>query len=295
MTSASELFQTRRSRVGRTTATTDLGFDSSSDLNTLHHHNRRHHGVFSLNHHRRHDLDGCDLLRRFPPARHLGSRVSLSEHDSIQLDQGTSQYSSGNSINSETSSSMTNRPRSTRSDRLPGAVLLARERLLQRLRGVSLSENRRSGRDPLSIYRNEYTFSNDIRLVDTGHWETEILMGLSAGGTRSTDSTTQIDELPFLQEPSKMKPPGLTQEALDCLPLEVFSSMEKGVEGLVSRASWDCSICLESFVQGEELIHLPCGHRFHYFCLDPWVRTCGDCPYCRRCIVVTSHGDSKRT
>ncbi|KAI4295734.1 hypothetical protein L6164_035750 [Bauhinia variegata] len=56
MTSASELFYNRRHRFGRTT--NDLGFDSSSagDLNF---NNRRHHL-----HHRRHDLDDDEALRR---------------------------------------------------------------------------------------------------------------------------------------------------------------------------------------------------------------------------------------
>jgi hypothetical protein len=26
---------------------------------------------------------------------------------------------------------------------------------------------------------------------------------------------------------------------------------------------------------------LRCGHRFHSTCLEPWVRKCADCPYCR--------------
>ena len=40
------------------------------------------------------------------------------------------------------SSGMSNRPRLSGSDRLPGAVVLARERLLARLSGVPLSGNR---------------------------------------------------------------------------------------------------------------------------------------------------------
>ncbi|KAF5731835.1 hypothetical protein HS088_TW18G00520 [Tripterygium wilfordii] len=73
---------------------------------------------------------------------------------------------------------------------------------------------------------------------------------------------------------------------MDYLDVEIFNSMEKEVEREASWTSWDCSICLESFMEGDELIRLPCGHRFHYACLDPWVLTCGDCPYCRRDIVV---------
>uniref|UniRef100_A0A7N2MVG8 RING-type domain-containing protein n=1 Tax=Quercus lobata TaxID=97700 RepID=A0A7N2MVG8_QUELO len=76
--------------------------------------------------------------------------------------------------------------------------------------------------------------------------------------------------LQLLLKPKK-KPPGLSQEALDCLHLEVFSSK---VEVAVSRASQDCSICLETFVEGDAHIRLPCSHSFHSACLE---------------IVVTAH------
>ncbi|GJU04648.1 probable E3 ubiquitin-protein ligase RHY1A [Tanacetum coccineum] len=38
-----------------------------------------------------------------------------------------------------------------------------------------------------------------------------------------------------------------------------------------SSASRECSICLEGFENGDELINLPCMHRFHSCCLLPWV------------------------
>ncbi|KAK7819118.1 putative e3 ubiquitin-protein ligase rhy1a [Quercus suber] len=141
-------------------------------------------------------------------------------------------------------------------DRLLGAVLLARARLLER----------GSGRP----YR------------DLG---TQASAGQSAGGSSISSLTSRIKRPQLLLKPKK-KSPGLSQEALDCLHLEVFSSK---VEGAVSRASQDL-VCLETFVEGDALIHLPCSHNFHSACLDPWLRTCGDCPYCCRTItIVTSH------
>lgn len=66
MTSASELFSTRRSRPGRSDP--DLESDSSLHRHHSHHHhhhNHRRHGIHNHNH--RHDSDGCDPLRRAPP------------------------------------------------------------------------------------------------------------------------------------------------------------------------------------------------------------------------------------
>ncbi len=142
---------------------------------------------------------------------------------------------------------------------------------------------RGSSRPSSYISRAESLLEDDIRgLVEVVRdTRTQISTGQS-GSSIITDLTSQIERLQLLQEPKK-KPPGLTQEALDCLRVEVFSSL---VEGAAPRASQDCSICLETLLEGDELVRLPCGHRFHSACLDPWVRTCGDCPYCRRGIVV---------
>ncbi|KAF5951819.1 hypothetical protein HYC85_009763 [Camellia sinensis] len=145
--------------------------------------------------------------------------------------------------------------------------------------------DRRSNRASSGRNRNVLTFGDHFRLIDAGDWETEISREWLAG---FTDSISQTDQLLVPRETSK-RPPGLTQEALHRLQLEVFSKAKYSSEGEMSRASQECSICLESFMEGDELICLPCTHRFHLGCLDPWVRTCGDCPYCRRVIVATSH------
>ncbi|KAL2552359.1 RING/U-box superfamily protein [Forsythia ovata] len=251
MTSASELFYNRRSRFGRSSDPLQLGPDLDSPT-LLDRNNRRHHNRHVNNHHHhnsggrdRLDTEGCNPLRR--PSRQ--SRHSPSnrpshppqERESIWLDRGIHHSSSGNV--------------SSANSRLPGSVLLARERLLQRLRGVTLSGN---------------------SLVDAGDWETEISGDWVAAIPSSTDSVTQQ---------IGKRPPGLTQEALNCLQVDIFNDWDEGDKQAALR---ECSICLESFLVGDELICLPCGHRFHFCCLEPWLRTCGDCPYCRRDIVVTT-------
>ncbi|TYH90470.1 hypothetical protein ES332_A13G050400v1 [Gossypium tomentosum] len=170
MTSASELFYTRRSRVGRPDP--DSGIGSSIERN---YHRRNH-----LSHHnQRHDLDGGDSLRRSPHVRHFSSRASsLSERSSVRFDEGTSELVLSNGLNAvgvsnarrqslrsserlaregfdegtgELSSSYglnadgvssSSRQSLRANERLPGAVLLARARLVERLRGVSVSANR---------------------------------------------------------------------------------------------------------------------------------------------------------
>ncbi|KAL6891354.1 hypothetical protein HDV57DRAFT_513773 [Trichoderma longibrachiatum] len=43
-----------------------------------------------------------------------------------------------------------------------------------------------------------------------------------------------------------------------------------------------CSICTEDFREGEDMRVLPCNHKFHPTCIDPWlVNVSGTCPLCR--------------
>ena len=43
-----------------------------------------------------------------------------------------------------------------------------------------------------------------------------------------------------------------------------------------------CSICTEDFERGEDLRVLPCDHRFHPACIDPWLlNVSATCPLCR--------------
>lgn len=48
----------------------------------------------------------------------------------------------------------------------------------------------------------------------------------------------------------------------------------------------ECAICFDTFVDGDELRRLACGHHFHLRCVDPWIRQrSGSCPLCRHAIV----------
>lgn len=42
-----------------------------------------------------------------------------------------------------------------------------------------------------------------------------------------------------------------------------------------------CNICLADYREGEEVKTLPCLHRFHSDCLDPWLRLNAVCPICK--------------
>ncbi|KEF58772.1 uncharacterized protein A1O9_03615 [Exophiala aquamarina CBS 119918] len=53
-------------------------------------------------------------------------------------------------------------------------------------------------------------------------------------------------------------------------------------DGTDAEGHLGCSICTEDFQKGEELRVLPCNHKFHPDCVDPWLlNVSGTCPLCR--------------
>ena len=43
-----------------------------------------------------------------------------------------------------------------------------------------------------------------------------------------------------------------------------------------------CNICLRDFDHNDNIKFLPCTHRFHVKCIDPWLETHPTCPNCKR-------------
>ncbi|KAI3774675.1 hypothetical protein L1987_49235 [Smallanthus sonchifolius] len=235
----SKLFHTRRIRFGaRNEAVDDTELDSTPpDGNSYRRTtaDRRHH-----HRHNRQDIAGCN-----PSPRRL-HRHHLSEHE-----EGVGQSQSGSIINSEDFRSI-RRWGATGNDRLPGVVLLARERLVERLRGVHISQNRQSSIPSFSIHQDDFSYNN---------------LAMSSM--------------------TKMLPPGLSKHEINLLEMRVFNDDIEG-NNETSSASRECSICLEVFEDGDEVINLDCMHRFHSCCLFPWIEVCGACPNCRKDIVVAS-------
>ncbi|KAH9621790.1 hypothetical protein KSS87_009836 [Heliosperma pusillum] len=225
---------------------------------TADHHRRRHRHAF---------LDDVDRIR--PPSHSSFLSPPLPESELQQT--GCFGESSSQEINTgETVRDISRR--FSRNNRLPGPVLLAKERLLQRLRSVSVSGSRQRRERSPSFHR------NDFWVVDAD-WETSGFIEPPSANSSPTQSPV---------EETKKKPLGLSKETLSQIHHEVFLRDQNTPTRSTLNSSNECSICLENFVEGNELVSLPCNHRFHTLCLYPWLQTCGECPYCRSCIIFGS-------
>ncbi|KAG9235015.1 hypothetical protein BJ875DRAFT_483630 [Amylocarpus encephaloides] len=59
-------------------------------------------------------------------------------------------------------------------------------------------------------------------------------------------------------------------------------SREGAAAAPVVEGELGCSICTEDFTTGEDVRVLPCNHKYHPACIDPWLlNVSGTCPLCR--------------
>jgi Ring finger domain len=60
------------------------------------------------------------------------------------------------------------------------------------------------------------------------------------------------------------------------------ASNNANADGADDAGQLGCSICTEDFIIGEEVRVLPCNHKYHPDCVDPWLlNVSGTCPLCR--------------
>ncbi|XP_065106917.1 E3 ubiquitin-protein ligase znrf3 [Paramisgurnus dabryanus] len=88
-------------------------------------------------------------------------------------------------------------------------------------------------------------------------------------------------------------------QALEKMETRKFKAKVKGQretscgasDSLSSSSTSDCAICLEKYIDGEELRVIPCAHRFHKKCVDPWLLQNHTCPHCRHNIIEQKKGN----
>jgi len=83
------------------------------------------------------------------------------------------------------------------------------------------------------------------------------------------DGMSYEDLLALEARNGPVKNPGLQDGAIAAFPVEH-----------VCGGGDECSICLEDFCDGEEMMRLPCMHTFHSCCARDWLQRMAKCPCC---------------
>lgn len=106
----------------------------------------------------------------------------------------------------------------------------------------------------------------------------------SGSGTAHFTPATHLSTVPEANEDEEGKSPTVATKATDAnvesgLGAAQAESVASGHEHAVREGELGCSICTEDFTTGEDVRVLPCQHKYHPACIDPWLlNVSGTCP-----------------
>jgi hypothetical protein len=89
----------------------------------------------------------------------------------------------------------------------------------------------------------------------------------------------EVNEVNEVNESKKNQqlPGGLVSNVMPLDLLHADGACEK-----LQTINKECSVCLENFIENDELIKLKCNHNFHYNCIKNWLcKESNKCPVCR--------------
>mmetsp|Transcript_55298 Transcript_55298/g.131901 ORF Transcript_55298/g.131901 Transcript_55298/m.131901 type:complete len:403 (-) Transcript_55298:229-1437(-) len=78
---------------------------------------------------------------------------------------------------------------------------------------------------------------------------------------------------------------GAEEETIQALPTRCFTRADaEAAREKKDDTDKACQICMEEYVEGDELKYLPCFHFYHAKCIDQWLQVNSICPNCRHKI-----------
>jgi hypothetical protein len=99
-------------------------------------------------------------------------------------------------------------------------------------------------------------------------------------GSSSVHPPIELTETPVVaHETGPKNPPAAVEELSGHKPTAHPEMSESTTETSANPVELGCSICTEDFTTGEDVRVLPCNHKFHPACVDPWLlNVSGTCP-----------------
>ncbi|KAI9878222.1 MAG: hypothetical protein M1830_001525 [Pleopsidium flavum] len=125
--------------------------------------------------------------------------------------------------------------------------------------------------------------SGDVELGATG--ATNSTRGGEAAQTEGEGQGSPTDNAVGNDEHSS------NQDAVNTAAATTTASTQNQPEDTNADNGLACSVCTDDFIKGQDLRVLPCNHKFHPECIDPWLlNVSGTCPLCRIDLrPTTSH------
>lgn len=188
---------------------------------------------------------------------------------------------------------------------LPGVECARRRRLHQSGDSLGASAHGWSRKPSFCLYTSSHESHHGLvsslqkqRSVSSQAYEDEKLGGVAREAKERLDERLRLQKKKKA-ETTRHKSTGNLRDVdgrsmvLGELQMEVYGAKRSGSRRFNwSKLSWkaadqdECTICLDRFKSGETLVHLPCAHRYHPRCLEPWLENNGHCPCCRMEIRV---------
>jgi hypothetical protein len=129
--------------------------------------------------------------------------------------------------------------------------------------------------------------NTDVPSTTTATTEVPPAKTTTATVTATKAQTQEILETPQQTTPVTEQPEGI---AAAIAPTAVASG---STDGTSNHDALGCTICTEDFEKGQDIRVLPCDHKFHPECVDPWLlNVSGTCPLCRVDLRPTKTNES---
>lgn len=90
----------------------------------------------------------------------------------------------------------------------------------------------------------------------------------------NTDPIQEIADFLMARDENRYGPPPTSKKFLNKLPIKKMKKEDVKEEN-------DCAVCKDKFIEGDNIIEIPCKHIFHPDCIKPWLEEHCSCPVCR--------------
>ncbi|KAL0680817.1 hypothetical protein Bca4012_047664 [Brassica carinata] len=106
--------------------------------------------------------------------------------------------------------------------------------------------------------------------------------GLSRYNINGIAEELTYEELLALGDKMGTVSTALSEEALlRSLQKSIYQETDGTSPNSLNKDDIKCSICLEEYVDGDEVGSMPCEHMFHVSCVQQWLRMKNWCPICK--------------